>query len=474
MNNLDVVSMCARSLLKRKLRTFLTVLGVVIGVASIVVMISLGLAVNDRFDKELKNMGDATVITVYNYGSVEMIDDAGQGLKRPAPVLDDNAVANFGRIPGVRAAAAFQQMYLYMKSGRYVLPGITVYGIDPKIMDVFYEASEGRLLEAGNDRYGMVFGINAELNFYKKSKNTWYSERVQQYWMGEEDQPRLVDLFNSAISVSIDSGMVFDSSETIPGLRPFQPIRAECVGVLKSYGYQADNAIFMDITTVRKLQADQRKREQAANDYYNAGSSVGVAASRGARQPVGYETVQVKCDDMKSVRAVSKEIKSMGFYAEFPSESLDSLQSMAAGMQALLGAIGAVSLLVAAIGIANTMIMSIYERTREIGVMKVIGAALSDIRKLFLLEAVMIGFTGGVLGILLSLFISYLLNSSEFSFFSVFTANLSQESDSVISLITPWLCGAAAFFSTLIGLISGYFPARRAMRLSAVNALNNV
>ncbi|MDR1560725.1 MAG: ABC transporter permease [Clostridiales bacterium] len=471
MSNFDIIGMCVRSLLKRKLRTSLTVLGVVIGTASIVVMISLGLAVNARFDKELENMGDVTMITVYNYGGMAMTEDSDQGRTRPAPVLDDNAVAKFNRIPGVRAAAAFQQMYLFIKSGRYVLPGITVYGIDPQIMDVFYETSEGRLLEAG-DKYGMVFGINAELNFYKESQNTWYSERMQQFWMGEEDQPRLVDLFNGSMSVSIDSSLVYGGSESIPGLQPFKPIRAECVGVLNSYGYQADNSIFMDINTVRKLQADQRKREQAINDYYSGGSS--VSAARSSRQSVGYETVQVKCVDVESVRTVSQEIRGMGFYAEFPTESLDSLQSMASGMQALLGAIGAVSLLVAAIGIANTMIMSIYERTREIGVMKVIGAALSDIRKLFLLEATLIGFTGGVLGVLLSVLISYLLNNSNFSFFSIFTAYLGEEGGNAISLITPWLCWAAAFFATLIGLVSGYFPARRAMRLSAVNALNNV
>jgi len=118
--------------------------------------------------------------------------------------------------------------------------------------------------------------------------------------------------------------------------------------------------------------------------------------------------------------------------------------------------------------------MSIYERTREIGVMKVIGASLSDIRKLFLLEATIIGFSGGVFGVLLSLLISNLLNNSSLSFFSIFTAYLGEDSSSVISLITPWLCGSAIFFATLIGLVSGYFPARRAMRLSAVNALNNI
>ena len=472
MNNLDVLGMCVRSLLKRKLRTFLTILGVVIGTASIVVMVSLGLAVNDRFDKALENMGDITIITVYNYG-MDMYSTDSEQSSRPAPVLDDNTVAKFNRIPGVRAAAAFQEMYIHIKAGRCVLPYITVFGIDPKIMEAFYEPAEGRLLQTG-DKYGIVFGANAELQFYKENDRLGYSERLQNYWMYEEEQEPLVDLFSGSMSISIDYSLVYGDFYAEPGVQPYRPIRVNCVGVLKPYGdYRADHSVFMDINTVRRLQADQRKREEA---LYGDGSGM-PRSSRGSSQSVGYHTVQVKCNDVESVRDVNQEIRNMGFYSVYQAENLDNLQSMAFGMQALLGAIGAVSLLVAAIGIANTMIMAIYERTREIGVMKVVGAALSDIRKLFLLESTIIGFTGGVLGVLLSLLISHLLNNSNFSFFSIYTEYLyymGDESSNVISLITPWLCGLSAFFAALIGLVSGYFPARRAMRLSAVNALNNV
>jgi len=127
-----------------------------------------------------------------------------------------------------------------------------------------------------------------------------------------------------------------------------------------------------------------------------------------------------------------------------------------------------VSLFVAAIGISNTMVMSIYERTREIGVMKVIGASLKDIRRLFLLEAALIGVFGGVLGAGLSLGVSKIINNYGIPFFDnmVYGAN---ESD--ISAIPAWLCLFALGFSAVIGLVSGYFPARRAMKLSALTAI---
>ncbi|HBK54546.1 MAG TPA: ABC transporter permease, partial [Syntrophomonas wolfei] len=113
----------------------------------------------------------------------------------------------------------------------------------------------------------------------------------------------------------------------------------------------------------------------------------------------------------------------------------------------------------------NTMIMSIYERTREIGVMKVLGARLGDIRDLFLLEAAMIGLGGGCVGLLFSYLVSYILNRVTAGFMG------SMGGDVGISVITWELGLAAVVFATMVGIISGYSPARRAMKLSALEAI---
>lgn len=102
---------------------------------------------------------------------------------------------------------------------------------------------------------------------------------------------------------------------------------------------------------------------------------------------------------MENVEAVSDAIRAMGYNVSSNIEYIDSMKKQFAMVQAVLGGIGAVSLFVAAIGIANTMMMSIYERTKEIGVMKVIGCSLGNIRQMFLLEAAFIGLGGGVIGI---------------------------------------------------------------------------
>ena len=145
---------------------------------------------------------------------------------------------------------------------------------------------------------------------------------------------------------------------------------------------------------------------------------------------------------------------------------MESMKKQFAMVQAVLGGIGAVSLLVAAIGIANTMMMSIYERTKEIGVMKVIGCSLKNIKQMFLLEAAFIGFVGGVIGSVLSFLMSFVTN--------FLTGNGSTVGlDGNISYIPLWLVLAALAFAVLVGMTAGYFPAKRAMRLSPLAAIRN-
>ena len=168
----------------------------------------------------------------------------------------------------------------------------------------------------------------------------------------------------------------------------------------------------------------------------------------------------VKVDNMDNVKEVQENIKNMGFRASSLTDELETMKETTKMLRMMLGAIGAISLIVAAIGITNTMVMAIYERTREIGVMKVIGASLSDIKKLFLTEAAFIGFAGGLAGILLSLGASKIVN--------VFAL---RTNSNMLSSIPFWLCGASLIFATFIGIAAGYLPAKRAMKLSALSAI---
>jgi len=169
---------------------------------------------------------------------------------------------------------------------------------------------------------------------------------------------------------------------------------------------------------------------------------------------------------MKNVTTVQKEISDLGYQASSNMEWLEQSKKQSAMIQAVLGGIGAVSLLVAAIGIANTMMMSIYERTKEIGIIKVLGCDMGSIRDMFLIESGFIGLMGGIAGVIISYAASYLLNN-------LGGAQAITGMDGNISLIPVWLALAAIVFAIFVGMLAGLFPSLRAMKLSPLAAIRN-
>ena len=206
----------------------------------------------------------------------------------------------------------------------------------------------------------------------------------------------------------------------------------------------------MPLSLLEKLKEDEQKYR----------ISQGWSSSSDNQKKGSYRYAQVKVKDMNDVKGIQDIIKEMGYEASSSLDYLEQMKETSKMLRFMLGAIGAVSLIVAAIGITNTMVMSIYERTREIGIMKVIGASIRDIKRLFLTEAAFIGFTGGVFGIILSFLASKLVN---------FFATMQQSE--MMSSIPLWLCGVSLIFATLVGIGAGYFPAKRATKLSALSAI---
>jgi ABC-type antimicrobial peptide transport system permease subunit len=352
-------------------------------------------------------------------------------------------------------------------------------GIKPEAMQQLgYELAEGRLLQPG-DKFDAVFGAFAESMFHDPTDRQWW-ERQNKVQMGEELDP-LVDIFNAKITMSPDymyiysnqgeeDDIVFEADDS--GGTSSKPETVNVVGLLKKKDdWQTDMGVIFDINVLKKMKQDaENQQNQNSQNQLDENGWGWFSAIKGSQQ-VGYETVYVKCGDMNITKEVCDKIKEYGFYAYYPAEWVDIMREQAQDNQNFLSIIGAVSLFVAAIGIANTMIMAIYERTREIGVMKVIGASLRDIKWLFLIESALIGLVGGILGLGISYLLSYGLNTWNIAFFQQMFAYMGDQENSVVSLITPWLAGLALGFAATIGLVSGYFPARRAMRLSALTAI---
>jgi len=453
MSSIDLIRMGFKNLWRRKLRTLLTVLGVVIGTASIVLMISLGIGMNESFRREIERMGSLNVINVYpGYGDVS----GGKGTPGMPTPLDDDIVVKIKQIEGVEAVTPVLDSYLKIVSGKYAAY-VSILGIDPETMEAFdFEVKEGRLLDA-SDTTGLVFGSMVPGFFQNmRARNRYFY--YGGFGMNQEEAP--VDVLNDRLEMTFDFSYGEKRGPQDPGQGNKRPkvYKVKGVGILKDGSNEYDYSVIMNITELKKIieenQRNQGGQRPSGNIYDQAQS--------------GYQRILVKAKDISLVQEIQKQILELGVNAYSLTDILESVNKQSEGIRRVLGGIGAVSLLVAAIGITNTMVMSIYERTREIGVMKVIGAALSDIRRIFLFEAGMIGMMGGIFGLGLSYLASILLNKSGFSLFG---GMMPAGPDSVISIIPPWLALFAVIFTALVGLVSGFYPARRAMKLSALEAI---
>ena len=491
MKKFDIFSFALSNFLRRKARSALTVLGVVIGTAAVVIMLSIGIGMNKGFEDQISSWGDLREITVYElWGSYN--EETGQWEQNEArEPLDDISLEAIRNIDHVKVATprdSYWGAYLVMNNEK-IETGASVYGIDASAMkELGYEVLYGRLLDESDiGTTNFVMCYNIPFYFYDCKYKDW-SEQVWWYESTEgEELP-----FNP-VDDKIKYQFTWQYSygnEAVDTTKPrIINQDAKCVGILvqsiNTWGTDYSSEIYMDITGLRdlrtKLQENQNKYNQSGSDYgYGYADMVIVgggysyedessAYSDGRKSIYNYFTVMV--DDTDHVGDVLKEIRDMGFDPSSSMDYLEQMQEQTKFLRSILGAIGAVAFFVAAISIANTMVMSIYERTREIGIMKVIGCKLKDIRGMFLVEAAIIGIVGGALGVGLSYGLSALVKNlaadGGMESFGIYG------SESALSIIPLWLDGAALILATAVGVVSGLYPAIRATRLSALEAIKN-
>lgn len=447
----DLIRLALINFMRSKIRSFLTILGVVIGTAAIVVMLSLGIGMNESFKRQVEQMGSLTTITVYLEGG-----GMGGGSSAGGQVtLDDRAIQSISSMEGVDVATPLMYSNAKLEAGGKYLTYLNLIGIRPEAMEKLdFIAAEGRLLSA-EDSDALLFGSSLPFSFYNPKSSMGYSPAPQMDLMTEKMQMT----FDMSYGDKRQSGLGGDS-DSDDNKKPAKMYKVKAVGTLAESRNEKDWSVYMNITQLQKLQREnaQTQRQQ------------GMMSTQ-----QGYQQALVKVKDMKDVEPVREKIKALGFGTSALTDVLKGMQDTSRTIQMVLGGIGAISLLVAALGITNTMVMSIYERTREIGIMKVLGCELRDIRTLFLMEAGFIGFLGGVSGVLFSAGASFLLNRFGGGVFGSLGGGGMMDPGAAaqtnISVIPVWLMLASVAFATIVGLVSGFYPAGRAMRLSALEAI---
>ncbi len=462
----DLIAMSLGNLWRRKLRTFLTVLGVLIGTTSIVAMLSLAFGMKQMIMEEYSSMGAITQIQVSSDSGME-----GGSASDLSTMLTDSNIEMFEGMEYVQRVMPRLSMSVDIKCGRYN-SSTTLCGVDRSVLES-QEIGEGQIPGKSGAGLQLIAGNQILTNMgYMRGE-----EYVDYYTTGElpdidlMKQVRQLQIYydsaeyeESAADVDIegDDGTEEDGSETADSESDagmdsnIKVLRVDITGILegspeeyKEYSYN----LLADIDTLKSILLR----------YFGRGHIPGQPRQNG--RPLSewvYTDLVMEVDEADHVDSVQQDIRDLGFYAQSNKELLESAQKNLQIIELVLGGIGMVAFLVAAIGIANTMMMSTYERTKEIGIMKVLGCDMRDIQKLFLVEAGFIGLIGGFVGLGLTWVVSTVINHVVQS-----TGEMSGD----ISVIPWWLAVAAVVFSTCMGMVAGYFPARRAMMLSPLAAI---
>lgn len=442
MTFLDLVRLAASNLWRRKMRTFLTILGVIIGTACITIMVALGIGNLEQFNENIMQSSNLTQIQVYGGGG------GGSG----AAKLNESSIDRFKNIPGVKNATGVLDIPSYMVMGKYTC-GTSVSAVDPEAMD--FKFMEGGVF-SDTDAVELVIGSNARQFFSdpRDSGGMYYGGggmAVAVSVDGEYQAPTGpdVDWLEQKIKYypSWSDGSNQESTPDNPAPKEY---KARVSGILEQSDTQESYSIYMSMPAAQKLIRENKKLMD----------NMGVKSD-------SYSSAYVNANDVDNVKEILATIKEMGYQAYSDTEWITQMQEEQGRQQSQLIAIGLISLLVSAIGIANTMLASILERKREIGVMKVIGLSISKINLMFLVEAAMIGLLGGLIGLAISYILAGItgMGGGEMSFLGMYF------SEGVRMSIPWWLSLGAIAIATGVGIVSGIYPAWKATKMSPLEAI---
>ncbi|MBR6642055.1 MAG: ABC transporter permease [Lachnospiraceae bacterium] len=438
----DLVKMGLRNLSRRKARTALTVLGVIIGTISIVIMVSIGIGMNNSFDKQFMENGAMTVVRIERYGSI--LDDDGNWLGSKEQVLDDALVELVKQVEHVNAVAPVLDTSAKLQSGKYeTYISLRAIGQEAFAEFGYPEPLSGAYPTAEHNTPVVIPKQILDYSFYNPNSRNYETKAI------DPEKEELLFKFDEWRYVRNERKKEFE-------------LKLDEIAVLgESDNWEYNSYVYFDMEYFKEL-------------YIKYANTLKLEDRKKAMAELNtYSFIMINVDNIKNVTKVQEDIEALGYVTYSEMQYLEPLKQTSDMLQMVLGAIGAMAMLVSAINIANTMVMSIYERTREIGIMKVLGCLVKDVKKLFLFEAAMIGLLGGVVGITLSYVASFAINKYGGPLFATLmqSSGVYDVGDAKFSVIPFWLPFLAAGFAMLIGILAGYFPARRATKISAIEAM---
>ncbi len=469
MSVFDLFMMANKNLWRRSTRAMLTILGVVIGTASIITMVSLGIGLNESQRANMERWGSLNIVQINPSQSVDSEGNPLEGV----PVLNDETLALLETISGVTALSPALQVNgeatWQRETGRLSVIGLEV----GQLAELEFAVAYGEMLAPEDD---MKIMVGAEvINLFAGDARTQRGAQGGNFPgaaagrnIGQADLNRMIGVQPQMRpgQNAFGGGAAGDAAEADP-----QQLLGEKITLTLTNGRQETrNFHFMvvgvldDSDRTRAWQVfasleDMERLNRFMQRSHNRRDSLNEERT--------YNYILMRTADVGRATVLVNELREAGYNASTMAEMLEGIEDTTRMIQAVLGGIGSVALLVAALGITNTMVMSIFERTKEIGIIKVIGATNGNVSSIFLTEAAIIGLLGGIFGIVLSYGASAIINRFGGSFINMGMGGAGTN----ISVIPLWLALFAIVFAMTIGLLAGVLPAKKAVKLSPIDAI---
>jgi putative ABC transport system permease protein len=404
---------------RRKLRSTLASLGVVVGTLTIVIMVSLASGVRQQINRQFESIGLDRITVTPSSGRRGFALNAF-GFSQRKKLITTQDVSQWRKLPGVTS----------------VTPEINLSG------------SVGLELKWNGTNQSVRMGGGEPMN-----GNPF--QEMPTAVAGSLDLPDsggIVLSQGAAQSVGIRTNdfakLIGQNVEAL-----LRTSRGETQGfTLRVQGVSQERS--------KTIQASVADRLAMKNWWFNTTNSL---------EREGYDSVTIRAVDVSRASELTAQLKDDGFQVQSLEIVVLVANRIVTAITVMFTMIGSIALLVATIGIANTMVMAIYERTREIGILKAMGASRGEIRQMFMMEAGFIGMIGGVVGLLLGWVLGIGLNQA----ILIYMKYRELPVHGNFFVVTPMLALGVILFATFIGLVAGLLPAQRAARLDPLEALRH-
>ncbi|MFZ2125094.1 MAG: ABC transporter permease [Candidatus Saccharimonadales bacterium] len=387
-----LIHIVLRNLIDKRLRSFLTIFGVVIGVGSVFFLLSFGLGLQDLVTKQV--IGDKSL------NAIDVSSPNSKIIK-----LNDDALNKIKRYPHVEKAGVQYSFPGIMKFNGGEIDVVS-YGLDVKYQDLStLTLSKGRMLD-------------------DRDSDTVLISQAALKSVGIED-------VDSAIGQIVKIIIPFDNVDS------------------------AINSVSKDLKIVGIIDS-------------GAGSEVfmPIGLFSGAQIPI-YSNLKVVVDDVANINTVRKQIESGGFQTASLIDTMDEIESVFRFLNLILIGFGSIGMIIAILGMFNTLTISLIERTKEIGLMMSLGARRSDMRRLFIIDAGIISFVGAVSGVIIAVLAGRIVNL----YINIGASQRGVNQSFDVFAVPIWAVMAIIGITVLVGLLVVYFPSKRAEHINPIDAL---